>query len=88
MIGLKADEWDMIWAGLNARLENEWEIRHRGCECSPDECPQDEKGVFRCNDYTETIEKFSKLQKKVWLLKLGMEKFEQLLLDHEGGKAI
>ena len=68
MIGLKADEWDMILGGLEAFLANE-----------EDWLNDDREGVKE--DAKKTIEKLDLLYKKVNLIRRGMRYFEGLMAE-------
>lgn len=63
MIGLKANEWDMILGGLEAFMENE------------EQWVQDER-INVALDAKETIRRLQELYNKVSIIKLTMEHFE------------
>lgn len=67
MIGLKAEEWDMILGGLEAFRENE------------EEWINDEWGESVRRGAKETIEKLDELYKKVDVIQKTMTYFEELL---------
>tara|TARA_R100000908_G_C3618623_1_gene65214 strand:+ start:258 stop:464 length:207 start_codon:yes stop_codon:yes gene_type:complete len=66
MIGLKADEWDMITGGLEAFMANE-----------EDWLSDDRESVKE--DAKKTIEKLDELYKKVNVIRKTMRYFEELL---------
>ena len=67
MIGLKADEWDMITGGLEAFMANE-----------EDWLNDDRESVRK--DAKKTIEKLDELYKKVNVIRQAMRHFEELLV--------
>ena len=66
MIGLKADEWDMILGGLEAFMANE-----------EDWLNDDRESVKE--DAKKTLEKLDQLYKKVNVIRKAMRYFEELL---------
>ena len=66
MIGLKADEWDMILGGLEAFMANE-----------EDWLNDDRESVKE--DAQKTLEKLDQLYKKVNVIRKAMRYFEELL---------
>lgn len=70
MIGLKADEWDMIMGGLEAFIENE------------EQWAQDER-IDVALDAKETIRRLQELYNKVTIIKQTMRHFESLMGANE-----
>lgn len=78
MIGLRADEWDMILGGLEAFEQAEWRQIAKGCECNT-ECDMENK-VNGCFSEIQ-IDKLEKMMVKVRLIKKTMEFFEKELFE-------
>jgi len=70
MIGLKANEWDMIMGGLEAFIENE------------EQWAQDER-IDVALDAKETIRRLQELYNKVTIIKQTMRHFETLMGANE-----
>lgn len=76
MIGLRADEWDVILGGLSAFEIAEWIAIEKGCECNVECDPLIvNKG---CYDQTQ-IDIIQDLYDKVFLIKKTMDYFEREL---------
>jgi hypothetical protein len=70
MIGLKADEWDMIMGGLEAFIQDE------------EQWAQDER-IDVALDAKESIRRLQELYNKVTIIKQTMRHFETLMGANE-----
>jgi len=70
MIGLKANEWDMILGGLEAFMQNE------------EQWAQDER-IDVALDAKESIRRLQELYNKVTIIKQTMRHFESLMGANE-----
>lgn len=70
MIGLKANEWDMIMGGLEAFMQNE------------EQWAQDER-IDVALDAKESIRRLQELYNKVTIIKQTMRHFETLMGANE-----